>query len=201
MVCEKLVGLAVKRCCEEQKYCRKTLSALCQLWRLSLAWAGTIWKLGSSWEATKEESVRQCHFFSNFILKLFLVTQIFHPNLAIFFKRNKLRKCFVSTVGSSHDGLTSPHRTYNAIHLEDVWCHHACSIHPRPCFFALVICIIHSLQNILQRQKILFCENVLACVPLPNSFPNPAPPNLRKSKSIRRLTRSVVVTCSYWHMG
>lgn len=108
-----------------------------QLWRMSLAWAGTIRKLGSSWEAKKEESVRQCHFFSNFTLKLFLVTQIFHPNLVIFFKRNQLRKCFISTVGSSHDGLTSPHQSYYRIHLEDVWYHHACLIHPKPHFFVL----------------------------------------------------------------
>lgn len=30
MVCRKLVSLAVKRWCEEQKYCSKKLSALCQ---------------------------------------------------------------------------------------------------------------------------------------------------------------------------
>lgn len=139
MVCGKLVSLAVKRWCEKQKYCRKSCqhSVSTQLWRLSLAWYGTIRNLGSSWEAKKEESVRQCHFFSNFTLKLFLVTQIFHPNLVIFLTRNKLRKCFISTVGSSRDGLTSPHQSYNPVHLEDVWCHHACSIDPKPLFFVL----------------------------------------------------------------
>lgn len=116
---------------------------------MSLAWAVTIRKLGSSWEAKKEESVRQCHFLSNFTLKLFLITQIFHPNLVFFFQRNKLRKCFISTGLSSHDGLTSPHQSYNPIHLEDVWYHHACLIHAKPCFFVLLwwsawytICII-----------------------------------------------------------
>lgn len=140
MVCRKLVSLAVKRWCEEQKYCSKKLSALCQHTAPEtvprLTW--NYQEAGKFLEGQKRRICEAGSFFSNFTLKLLLVTQIFHPNLVTLFKRNKLRKCFISIVGSSRDGLTSPHQSCNPIHLEDVWrCHRACSIHLEPRFFVL----------------------------------------------------------------
>lgn len=70
-------------------------------------------------------------FFSNFALKLFvLVTQIFHPDTVIFIKRKQLRKGFVSTAGSSCDGVTSPQQSCNPISVQFGGC-----VEMSPCLF------------------------------------------------------------------